>query len=77
MHRDPNRVKCLLLISSLYFVTDGVPYDGVPEDDIEKVHVSLTITFCLLSTMGIVFALSCMLFNYLYRDRRYFSSMYT
>ena len=49
---------------------DGVPYDGVPQDDVEKIHVSLTIVFCSLSTAGIVFAISCMLFNFIYRDKK-------
>ena len=49
---------------------DGVPFDGVPQDDVERIHVALTAVFCTLSTAGIVFALSCMLFNYMYRDKK-------
>ena len=49
---------------------DGVPYDGVPEENVERIHTAVTVVFCLLSTAGIVFSLSCMLFNYLYREKR-------
>ena len=52
------------------YVIDGVPYDGVPEDNVERIHTSVTVIFCLMSTAGIIFAISCMLFNYIYRDKR-------
>ena len=52
------------------YFTDGVPYDGVPEDKVERIHSSITVIFCLLSTCGIVFAISCMLFNFKYRNKK-------
>ena len=50
--------------------TDGVPYDGVPQNFVERIHTAVTVVFCLLSTAGIVFAIACLYYNFLYRDKK-------
>ena len=52
------------------YCADGVPYDGVPQNVTETIHVAVTGIFSILSTCGIVFAISCMLFNFIYRHRK-------
>ena len=54
----------------LYSIADGVPYDGVPETNVERIHTSVSVIFCVLSTCGVVFAISCMLFNFVYRNKK-------
>ncbi len=50
---------------------DGlVPYDGVPIEEIETVAMSLTVIYCLLATAGIVFAIVCLVFNFVFRKRK-------
>ena len=48
----------------------GVPYDGMPTAVIETVHISLTVIFAVLSTIGIVFTIVCLAFNFVFRDRK-------
>ena len=48
----------------------GVPYDGTPTAVIETVHISLTVIFTVLSTIGIVFTIVCLAFNFVFRDRK-------
>ena len=48
----------------------GVPYDGTPTAVIETVHISLTVIFTVLSTIGIVFTIVCLVFNFVFRDRK-------
>ena len=49
---------------------DGIPFDGVPQNFVENIHTGVTVVFCLLSTAGIVFAIACMCYNFIYRDRK-------
>ncbi len=50
---------------------DGlVPYDGVPIEEIETVAVPLTVIYTLLATAGIIFAIVCLVFNFVFRQRK-------
>ena len=51
-------------------ITDGIPFDGVPQVNIERINIIVTTVFSLLSTAGIVFAVCCMLFNFIFRDKK-------
>jgi hypothetical protein len=51
-------------------VIGGVPYDGKPIEIIETVDISLTVIFILLSTIGIVFTIVCLIFNFIFRDKK-------
>ena len=48
-----------------------VPYDGVPEKKIETVHISVTVVFIVLACCGMVFAVVCITFNFVYRKSKY------
>jgi hypothetical protein len=49
---------------------DGIPYDGTPVEIIETVDISLTVIFTVLSTIGIVFTIVCLAFNFIFKDRK-------
>ena len=51
--------------------TEGVPYDGVPEEDIRTAFIPLVIVIYLLAAAGILFAIVCLAFNYFFRNRKY------
>lgn len=55
---------------SHYHLDDLVPYDGVPDDEIVTVHIALTVVIVLLATAGVVFAIVCICFNFIFRKRR-------
>lgn len=52
------------------FLLDGVPFDGIPKEELQVLHVSVTITFVVLSTAGIAFAIFCIVFNYIFRKKK-------
>ena len=47
------------------------PYDGVPLEEVVSVHLSLTVIFSILATAGIAFAVACLIFNWIFRNRKY------
>ena len=50
--------------------TDGVPHDGVPIEKTVTVHVSMTVIFSAASAIGIIFAIACILFNLVHRNKQ-------
>ena len=58
-------MSCIMLCAGL------VPYDGVPEKKIETVHISITVVFIVLACCGMVFAVVCITFNFVYRKSKY------
>ncbi len=53
------------------FHSDGlIPYDGVPVEQIETVAVSLTVIYSIFATLGISFAIVCLTFNFIFRNRK-------
>ena len=48
----------------------GIPYDGEPELEVLTVHSVLTALVLTLTTAGVTFAIACMIFNFVYRNRR-------
>ena len=58
------------LIDFGLFVTGGVPYDGKPIPIIETVDISLTVMFIVLSATGIIFTTACLIFNFVFRDKK-------
>ena len=52
--------------------TDGlIPYDGVPVEEDVSVTLSVTVIFFILSSAGIVFAIVCLIFNFIFRNRKW------
>ena len=55
----------------LLIIADGVPPDGTPVKIIHTFNSGLVVLFDILATLGITFALSCLLFNFIFKERRY------
>lgn len=53
-----------------FSITDGVPYDGVPENEVVTVHTSVTVIFVLMATAGLIFTILCLIFNFVFRKRK-------
>ena len=47
--------------------TAGVPYDGVPTTRLVTVKVALAVFYIILGVAGIIFAIGCLCFNFIYR----------
>ena len=64
--------KCITVSSSygLQFLGGVVSYDGVPTEKDVSVDLSLTVIFSILATAGIVFAVTCLVFNFIFRDKK-------
>ena len=54
----------------VYDNVGGTPYDGRPIKIIEAVDISLTVIFIALATAGIVLAIVCLIFNFIFRERK-------
>jgi len=50
---------------------DGVPPDGHPLLIISSVHLAVIIVFYIITLLGITFAIACLVFNFVFRDRKY------
>ena len=49
---------------------DGIPNDGIPDEDIVTVHIGITVVYVTLATAGLVFAVVCLVFNLVFRQKR-------
>ena len=54
----------------LHFSGGLIPYDGVPTKKDVSVALSLTVIFSLLATLGIAFAVVCLAFNFIFRNKK-------
>ncbi len=53
---------------------DGlIPYDGVPIEEIVTVAVPLTVIYSAFASAGIIFAVVCLIFNFIFRKNAYVS----
>lgn len=51
--------------------TGGVaPYDGSPVNAVDHTHVALTVIYCLLGALGLAFAVVCLIFNTVFKNKR-------
>ena len=50
---------------------DGIPYDGVPENETVTVHISATVTLGVLATCGIIMTVVFLIFNFVFRERKW------
>ena len=61
----------LMVIMKWYSILPaGVPPDGTPEKVIDTVHIGVVVVYDSLATVGIVFALGCLAFNFVFRKRK-------
>ena len=74
MPDDMNEKKGQKLYVYKYFFilmcTEGIPHDGIPEEEIVTIHTSVTVIFVLLASAGVVFTVACLLFNFVFRKRK-------
>ncbi len=53
-----------------FFSLDGVPYDGVEETEIITTNIVLSSLYILFSSIGIVFAIICFVFNLVFKNKK-------
>ena len=51
-------------------LSDGVPYDGVPDTDTATINPFVTVTYFVLVTAGISFTVFCLVFNFIFRNKK-------
>ena len=56
-----------IFIANLH--TAGVPYDGVPNNRLVTIEFPLAVFYIILGALGIVFAVSCLCFNFIFRKK--------
>ena len=52
-------------------ITAGIPYDGVPNNQTDVLHWGVVVPIYLMATAGTVFAVACLAFNFIFRNRKY------
>lgn len=63
----------LLLMSQYrvyYMLVDGVPPDGIPLNVTTTIALPLTIVAQTFAIIGIIFAIFCLAFNIIFRNRK-------
>ena len=63
-------VLCETMLLGHSIVVDGVPLDGSPEVVFHTFQIGLVVLFYVLAAVGIVFAVGCLLFNFIFRGRK-------
>ena len=60
------------MIFDIHYALSGgnVPYDGSPVDAVDHIHPALTVTYCLLGIFGLIFAVACLIFNTVFKNKR-------
>ena len=49
---------------------DGAPYDGYPQDVFHSNDLALIIVYSFLSFMGLLFSITCLIFNIMFKNHR-------
>ena len=52
------------------YTIDGAPYDGYPQDVFHSNHLALIIVYSFLSFMGLLFSITCLIFNIIFKNHR-------
>lgn len=50
--------------------SDGVPFDGIPTMRMETVSIILAVVVYTLVAAGVVFAMVCLIFNFIFRNKK-------
>ena len=53
----------------ILYIPDGIPNDGIPIEEVVTVSLALTVVYVILAVTGLLFAVGCLLFNLLYREK--------
>ena len=56
--------------AKICITTDGVPPDGTPQEVIHTFQLGLVIVFYFLAAVGTIFSVVCLLFNFVFRNKR-------
>ena len=51
-------------------LSDGIPNDGIPIEEVVTVSVALTVVYATLATAGLVFAVVCLTFTFIFRHKK-------
>ena len=46
------------------------PYDGSPVDVVDHTHLAVTVIYCVLGILGLVFTVVCLVFNLMFKNKR-------
>jgi hypothetical protein len=50
--------------------SDGIPFDGVPAEDIATAFIPLVVVIYLFAAAGVVFSIVCLAFNCIFRNKK-------
>ncbi len=75
-HKDFNITLPILRFLNTLLPDGEIPYDGVPVEEIETVAVPLTVIYSFLSIAGIIFAIVCLIFNFVLRNKKYVKTFF-
>ena len=64
-------IKLMYIHICMYNCADGIPSDGIPIEEVVTVSIGLTVVYVILASVGIVFAIICLTFTFIFRERRY------
>ena len=65
------KTKYLIIVMLCVSTIDSIiPYDGVPRKEILTVHPALTAIFIIVGSVGILFAIACLIFNIICRNAK-------
>ena len=67
-----NPVKAQIwLCHNNYLTTDGITLDGTIMNITHTFELGLVIAFDILATLGLIFAIGCLIFNIVFRKKKY------
>ena len=49
----------------------GVPFDGMPNERIATANIALVVVIDVFAAAGLTFAVVCLTFNFIFRNKRY------
>lgn len=65
------KITCSAVCCVHYMYIGLIPQDGLPVPVIATVSTPVTVMFTLLNVFGIAFALTCLAFNIVFREKKY------
>ena len=61
-------IDIVIILYSLYL--DGIPPDGTPISVTNAIHTAVIVIFDLIAALGIIFAICCLVFNLVFRNKK-------